>query len=666
MHVRNQAVPLTILGFAVVGVVFTTQSFWRSADDRLILRMIAETPALIEQLPKDVKPRQPAELREWFAALTKAGYDRDADRLASAIQDPTLRSYALAAEAHGFFSAQRMKEAERVAQRIPDQSIRDETLRVVSIGFAFHELGNGSVGARALGFGGSSGMRAVDTASSVQGSQHRSQGLVDTARVLRIARDDSAADAAAERVTDQTSRDQAHADRAWALALRRQPRAAILAADSIKDLSHRVHALVSVADHLADRSRVVSMDAGVPAEDLASGEIPASPAALRQGAIDAVDRALAVIDQSGIRASASLPALVTVLGRTGQINRATELAERIKQSEAQGRALESVVEAVVRESKGDEAQRVARLIRDPKSRVSALTKILAAGNKKGITSEMLAAARELSETSERAYAFNEISRALAKAGLTAQAVAVAGEAIQLAPRIADPETRAYVLAGAAGARAEAQPGAESSAYARRALEASAPIASPYYDGGPLQAAARALLRAAGDDGAVAVGASIEDPKARALSLTALADILGGFSWDKRTVPATQAAEAALKAAASVRDPNERVSTIGTVVEIVARADRVAEALAAARTIPESRRTERSLALRQIAALQAERTRYEDAWKLAQACLPRDKLAVYAMIVETRGEKVEWKRRFSNRRLQKATAPANPSPPTIRG
>ncbi len=174
------------------------------------------------------------------------------------------------------------------------------------------------------------------------------------------------------------------------------------------------------------------------------------------------------------------------------------------------------------------------------------------------------------------------------------------------------------------------------------------MASPYHDDGPLQGAARALLRAVPDEKAVEVAASIDDPQTRALALTALADILGGYGWDDRVGPGTKAAEGALSAASSIAAPAARIPVLAIVMEIVARADRIPEALAAARSIPESYASARSHALFEIAKIQAERVRYDEAWQIAQACAAPEKLAVYATILDTHATKPDWKRRFSHK------------------
>lgn len=605
---------LMVLGLAFFALLIGRQVLWRGEEEQRMERMIEEAPRLIRQLPERQYPR---ELNSWFKALTKAGHVREARRMAEAIERPKMRSHALDAVAIGLFELDRMKEAAEVARSIPDPQLRDQTLRVVAIGFALSGTADTS-----------GGREAAETAASVEDPDSRSAGLTDTARTLHIMSKDRAAEAATQQIDKPSDRYDAESSKAWALALKGQARQAIETADAIPEPGARFHALWQVAENLADRN---------PAE-----------------AIEAAERAAEVVRKAGGEESRARETLSEVLARTGQFDRAREVAEGIADMAVRGETLDKLVRAMVKRGETAGALKVARVIPDPRSRCSSLSALIPGAAERGpedllprAVPELIDAAGAIEEPASRSEGFREAASALAKAGLSADAFRAAEAAAVAARQVKDPRERAYVLADAAGARSEARPGPESAAVARQVLEEVAPLADPYHRDGPLQRAAQALLRAVPDQAAVEVASTIIDPSRRALALTTLADILGGSRWDERVAPATMAADRALEAARSEADPAARASTLVTVMDVVARADRIPEASAAARSIPAPYDDRRSEALRTIATIQAERGRFDEAWQLAQGCSPADKLLVYSTILDTFATE-EGRRRFAPR------------------
>ena len=640
-----------LIGVALLGVMVATREYGQGPHHRLFGTMIAEAPRLIDRLPKNDATNY--DLHQWFKSLTKAGYQRDADRMARAIKDPTLQSHALSGEVSGLFELQRMTEARDVAQSIPDPTLRDQNLHVVSLGFAVSGIGKGSpLGVPPNLLPSNGGMRAVETAKSIGSAQHRSTGLVDTARTLRIVSEDRAADVAAGSLSDPSAKDQAQTDRATILAVKRQPREALRAVERIKDPGRRMDGFVMVAGQLAGWNRAPAAAPAEPGAIPIDGEFPADPATLRAAAVEAVDRALSLAKEKGLDRANWLTRLVQVLAMAGRSDRAAVLALEIVDPSMRNDALTDVVESLIRDAHPSEALKIAKDIPDPPARCRALIKVAegsVASGSKDVAAQALellrSTARTIDDLGDKTEAFREASGAFLKAGRIAEAVEAADQSSTLAQAIKDPERRAFALAHAVQARAQAEPGAVSAGRARQALEVIAPTADPYHQEGPLQAAARALLQALPDEKAVETASSIQDLKTRALVLTALADILGGFGWDQRIVPGTKAADAALSAAQAITSPAERSHVLGTVIEIAARADRISRALAAAKSIPDEHAVDRSQALVRIARIQAERLRFDDAWQIAQACSPREKLSVYATIFETFGTNPKL-RRFS--------------------
>ncbi len=636
----------------VLVLLAVSSRIWSRPDDRLIGRMISEAPRLIDQLPRN--ETYPWELTKWFKALTQAGFKREAQRMATSIKDPILQSHALAAEVRGLFALRRMNEARAVANMIPNAVLRDQNLRIVSIGSAFPNGESGLAGGSASGLGPTSaGIRAVETAASIKNADSRSAGLVDTARTLRILGDDRAADVATREMTEQSAKDQASADQARTLALKRQPHAAIQTAEAIQDPGRRLHALAQIAHQLLDRSRVVELEPETPKLSSGTASTPATRAQLRDRAIEATDRALAITSVVGGDTNAYWPSLVRLLGRTGRGERACEVARGIKDVATRSKALNEVVASLIDEGRAAEALEVARAIPIPAARCEALNVVVAGWSKNSTTeglapvaAELLVTAKAIEDPCSQSNALAHASEAILKAGMRAEALKAADAATEVGNKIRKPEEKAYALADAAGRRAEAEPGMESATRARQALEAAAVVRSPYDEDGPLHRAAHAVLHAVPHDKAIEVVSSIEDPSARALALTALGDILGGYGWDQRVEPAAKAAAGALEAATALSDPRDRATLVPLIMDIAARADLIAGALEAARSIPDSHPAERSQALRDVGRILAQRDRFDEAIQVAQACAPADKLDVYATILETLAIKDDNQRRFS--------------------
>jgi len=633
------------------------RSLFRSRADRLADRMIAEAPSLIRPIPgQEISPGQIA----WFQALGKTGRRRDGERMARAIVGLDGRSRALASLANGLFEGQDPAQALAVARTIPDPSTRDMTLRIVALGFAFPGADGGPGLPSMVGpLGPTGGMKAVDTAASVDDPASRDAGLVDTARTLGLMQDDGAARAAAARISDPEDRDQAEADRAWTLALRGRVGPAIEAAEAVVDPARRVQALTSVAGLMADRSRVV--EAGADATSNLAGT-PTDREALAAGAVRAAERAVEVAGAAGVPPDGARASLATVLAEVGRPGPARIAVARIGDPDRRGQILERMVKSLVQGGEAPEALEMARAIPDPRTRSASLTNLLlamAAASGEGkpgaahpvaeTSAALLAAAGAVADPAERAEAYQAGSHALAEAGRSGEAVRAADEARASSLRVEDRERRAYALADAAGARAKAEPGPRSAEAAREALIASAsdPRSSPYHDDGPIARAARALVKALPAEAAVDLASTIDDPATRANALAALADTLGGWGWDGRVGPAAIAAERALAASMSVADPGDRADSIATVVEVVGRADRVAEALAAARSIPDDHPGPRSRALLTIAGIEADRSRFDHAHEVAAGCTPADKLAAFAAILEGQASR-EPGRRFARR------------------
>jgi hypothetical protein len=650
----------------ILAVMVFGPRLWQGRDARLIQGMIGEAPSLIARIPDQ---EHPSVMAHWFKALAKAGYTREAKRMAASIDRPAVKNEALAAVATGLFEAMRMDEAAEVARSIPDPKVRDQTLRMVSMGFALSGgLADRNVQVRILGHkvgglrsAGSGGRKSVATASEIKDASQRDSGLVDSSRTLRIMNDDRSADAADRRITDATARDEAQTSKAWTLALKGRPRAAFDSAAAVREPTRRVFALVKVAGLLARRSQ----ETGNPNDPLVIDGESIDRRTLADGAVRAAERALAEALDAKINAGDALSALADIMTTTRRFAEAREAVAAIPDAERRSQAQIQLVGSLAEAGTYAEAMTLARAISQPRSRSDALTALIEASAKASTAGNpapshvitdaanaIFATALENEKSADRSEALEHASHALVAAGRPAEALRAAKEAMASAREVAEQESRAYAVSDAAGAWARAQPGPKAAEAAREALVAAAPVGSPYWDDGPLQRAARALTQALPAGEAVEFASAIEDPLARALALTAVADILGGYGWRDQVVPASLAAERALQAAQAIREPGARATTIAEVTEIAGRAGLVDQARAAIRSIPDSLAAKRSEACQSLAILEAERVHFDRALEVAQGCSPGHRLSVFGTILNVYATQPA-RRRFAH----EATSPA---------
>jgi hypothetical protein len=614
---QQRWLPLFLVGLALFALVSARQYLvWRDADSGLRARMIGEAPRLLEALPEAEYPRA---LMDWFQQMTRAGHAEDAQRMAGALERPKAQSHALSAVAHGLFERQEVAQARKVAEAIPDPLLRDQTLRVVSIGFAL--VGKTQESNILAEFVPSaSGRAAVETAAAVKDPAQRSQGLADTAGLLELMRDPRNSADAADRITDPSARARVESQKAFYLALRQQSRAAVRTAEAIEDPLHQVHALGSVADRLADRG---DPDQAVAAAERAEAVAGNSPA-LRDGA----------------RAT-----LAQVLAKVGRFDRARTVAATIGEESLRNHTVEELVEIFAKQGHVTQALELARSLPDPVARSSALYRLVFT-SKRGIEAvraagdEILALATAVFDPEPRSEQLIYAAQALAQAGMAETAILAAGQAEAAAGRIESPERRADALAQAALALARVSQGKSAAEAARRTIERTA-ASGPRLDTVLMLNAAEALAKAVPGGEAVATLTAIPDPRTRALALRALAEALVESRVEALDGDAAAAAARALDAAQSVADPLARAQTLGLVMNVAARAGHEAEATAAAELIPDSLAADRSVALREVAAALAQQQQYEGAWRTAQGCMPADKLTAYAAIMGAFAHK-EWR------------------------
>ena len=605
---------LMIIGMILAAILVQRGLFWLQRDARCVERMIEEAPGLIERLPEEEYPRT---LREWFQALTEAGYVTEAKRLALAARSEGMKTHALAAVAHGLFSLGKSSEAAEIARTIPDPQIRDQTLRIVAMSFA---LGGSPFSGK--------GARAVETASSIEAPTTRSMGLQDTALALRLTGQERSAESAAHRIDKPSIRDQAEAAKAAILAIKGQAREAMDTAKAIPTPFIRTLALKDVAEKLLQR--------GFP------------------GAVEAAEAAVASATRGTGEEFEALSTLAAVLAGSGDLPRAREVAGAVTETEARSRALSRLVEALIARQETARALEIACGIPEPAARCSALSRLIEGSPGPGsrevpsrAASALLSAAGTIKDPEVRAQAYHEGALALAKSGLREESFRAAEQEVLAARQVKEPLNRMLALSGAARARSEAQPGPDSAAFALSVLDEIGRHAEPSFDFA-LPDAVEALMQAAPDEQAVEQAGAIKDPRTRALVLASLADKLGGYAWNERVALATRAATGALEAARSLSVSEVRGPALVNLMEVVARADLIPQALEAVRSLWGSDAPERSEALCKIASTVGERGRYEEAWQIARECSPRDKLLASAAILRTAREKPEM-RRFAARK-----------------
>ncbi|MDR3636568.1 MAG: hypothetical protein P4L84_22390 [Isosphaeraceae bacterium] len=642
-HGIRRKLPGLLLLLALMAVCKFGDRLWSGSHPRLIQQMLDESPALIAQLPEKAYP---AEMEHWFKAITKAGYTREARQIAATIRTPMTRSQALGAVAIGLFEAQRLDEAAELARSISDAKVRDETLRIVSLGFAVTGRMKGQPLVPVIFPARPDGMKSVSTASDVKDASQRDSGLVDSSRVLRIMNDDASAEAAGRRIADASARDEAQAAKAWALALKGQPDTAIEAAAAVVNATRRNQALATIAGVLADRGREA-------AEPLVIAGQVIERRTLSEGAIRAAERAVAEARRARVDPSVAQGALAEVLGKTRRFDEACVAAaaidDKIQRIPVQARLVQSLAEG----GEPARAMQLARTMTEPRERSDALTSLLEVAAKSattvhddvitGAAEAIFAAARENAESADRSEGLQHASQALAALGRRSEALRAATEALAAARQVTEPEARAYALSHAAEAWARAEPGPKAVACAREALVAAAPFGSPYSEGGPLHHAAGALIQAWSPKKAVELVTALEDPIVRALALMALADIVGGYGWDGEIDLATIAARRALEAAQAIPDIESRASVVTAAMEIAGRAGLVDSALAAAESIPGTQTARRSEAFQTLASLEADHGRFDRALTIARLCSPSQRLAVFGTIVDVYATKPEMRR-----------------------
>ncbi|MCA1684840.1 MAG: hypothetical protein LC745_02405, partial [Planctomycetia bacterium] len=343
-----------IVVLAIPAVAVWDPPFLPGGDARRVNRMLREAPGLIDRLPGN---RYPYEAHAWFKALAKAGYPREARRMAGAVKRPDLKNQALAAVAAGLFEAQRMDEAATVARSIPDPKVRDQTLRMVSMGFALAGGVNASRGVVPRFFlGTADGRKSVGPAGEVRDATHRDMGLADAARTLRLMNDDGPAEDATRRIADPKARGEAQTSKAWTLALKGEPDRAIEAAAAIPDPVQRVSALANVAGVLAQRSG----ETGNPDEPLAIGGRVIARRALGVGAVEAAERAVKEAGRSKIDPGGSQAALADVLGKTRRFAEARKAAAAIDDPARRAEVLGGMARSLAEGGEAAEALEVAR------------------------------------------------------------------------------------------------------------------------------------------------------------------------------------------------------------------------------------------------------------------------------------------------------------------
>ena len=650
---RNLPGALVLLAILVVWK--TGERLWNGSRPPMIEQMLREAPSLIDQLPD---ANYQAGMEHWFKALAKAGYADDATRMAWSIRRPRTKSQALAGCAIGLVEAQRRDAAVQIARAIPDATIRDQTLRLVSIGLAVNAGSETQQGLRLFLPPQSDGMKSVKTATEIKNTTQRDMGLVDSSRVLRIVSDDASADAADRRITDEARRNDAQASKAWSLALKGQPDAAIDAAAAIRDATWRVHALVSVAEVLSRRGH----ETGKVDEPLVIGDQVIDRRALCDRAIRAAERAVSEARIGKVDPARAQAALVEVLGQAHRFAEARAAAaaidDKVQRLQTQARLVSSLAEA----GEYAEALTLAGGIAEPRARSDALVSLVEAATKSGkrpadpvvgeTVQAIFRAAGENPQPADRSEGLYRAAYALAAIGQTSAALRAAQAAVAAARTVTEPEAKAYALADAAGAWARAEPGARAGEVACEALVAAAPFGSPCWEDGPLQRAGRALTHAIPSADAVGAASSIKDPTARALALLALADIIGGHEWDGETALATKAAAQGLRAAEAIAEPDVRASVVAAAMDLAGRAGLIDQAVAAARAIPDAQAAKRSEAYQSLALSEAEHAHFDRALEIGRNCSPGQRLVVFATIVDVHASAPEH-RRFA----PKAPAPA---------
>jgi hypothetical protein len=621
------------------------------ADARRVSRMIDEAPDLIARLPE---AEYPAELIHWFKSLAKAGYSREARRMANSIDRRNMRSQALAATATGLFESQRMDEAADVARSIPDPKVRDQTLRIVSIGFAVSGPIPTPFGPISVPADRSGGSKSVRTASEVKDPSQRDSGLGDSSFVLRLMNDDASAEAATRQIGADSARNQAQSTKASVLAMKGQAQEAIAVAVAIRDATQRVHALAGVATMLVDRSR----ETGNVDDPLVIAGEAIDRHMLATAAVDAAERAVREAREAKVDSGFAEGTLVDVFGKLRRFSEAERAASAVSNADRRTQVRSQLVRWQAEGDQPAEALTLARAIPEARARCAAITCLIEAAPKAGAAHKpfptdvlakaaqaVFAAAKAIAEPVERAEALEKASYALSTAGRPGEALEGAKDAYTSAREIVEQEPRAYALSDAAGAWARAEPGRKAAEAAREALLASAPLGSPYHEDGPLQRAGRALTQALPHQEAVDMATAIEEPLPRSLALLALADILGGYGWDGEVAVASIAAERALQGAAAIADTGTRASTLATAMEIAGRAGLVDAALPALRAIPDAQAAQRSEAYRALAVLEAEHGRYDRALTIARPCSPGARLTVFASILDAQAE-IPERRRFA--------------------